>query len=325
MQLPVLLLFVMLTLSVQAADPPLNLIQTIPLTGVQGRFDHFAIDAAGNRLFVAALGNNTLEVVDLTTGQRIRSLSGMAKPTGVLYLRESNQLLVANGDDGTLKILSGTDFKLHQNLAALADADNLRIDPKTKLAWLGYGEGALAIIEPANVSLVATVKLPAHPESFQLEASSRRLYVNLPDATKIAVIDREKHAVIETWPMEKFRANFPMALDEPNHRLFIGCRQPARLVVLDSRTGKAVTDLAISGDVDDLFLNGKRKQIYLTCGEGFVDIISQLSPDKYEQRAKIATSPGARTGYFSTELDRLYLAVPVHGTQSAEIRVYAPR
>jgi len=217
-----------LALSAQAADTPhLKLLQTIPLPGVKGRFDHFAIDTKGQRLFIAALGNNTLEVVDLAAGKRIRSVSGMSKPTGILYLPDQTQVIVANGDDGTLKILSGTDYKVLQNLTDMADADNLRFDPQTKLAWLGYGEGALGIIDTAAAKSVGSVKLPAHPESFQLEKQGNRIFVNVPDAKQVAVIDREKRAVTDTWPMEKFQANFPMALDEANHRLFIGCRQYA--------------------------------------------------------------------------------------------------
>lgn len=320
-----LLLLGTLAFAVQAAEPAtLKLTQTIPLPGVKGRFDHFAIDTTGKRLFVAALGNNTLEVVDLAAGKRIRSVSGMSKPTGILYLPNQNQVIVANGDDGTLKILSGTDYKVLQNLTALADADNLRLDTKTKLAWLGYSEGALGIIDTTASKSVGSVKLPAHPESFQLEQQGLRIFVNVPDAKQVAVIDRETCAVTATWPMEKFQANFPMALDEAKHRLFIGCRQPARLVVLDTATGKAVADLAISGDIDDLFFDAKRKQLYLSCGEGFVDTVEQTTADTYRRVSQLPTAPGARTAFFSPVTDHLYLAVPDRGPQKAEIRVYQP-
>jgi hypothetical protein len=320
-----LLLVSLASAALAANAPTLKLTQTIPLPGVKGRFDHFAIDTAGKRLFVAALGNNTVEVVDLAAGKRIRSLAGMSKPTGVLFLSKPNQVIVANGDDGTLRILSGDDFQVLQNLTTLADADNLRYDPQTKLAWLGYGEGALALIDPAAAKLVASVKLAAHPESFQLERDGRRIFVNVPDAKQVAVIDREKRAVTDTWPMEKFQANFPMALDEPNHRLFIGCRQPARLVVLDTATGKPVADLAISGDIDDLFYDAPSKHLYLSCGEGFLDTVEQTTADAYRRVSQMSTAPGARTCYFSPGLDRLYLAVPDRGSQKAELRIYQPQ
>ncbi len=235
-----------------AETPTLKLLQTIPLPGVKGRFDHFAIDTKGRRLFVAALGNNTLEVIDLAASKRLRSVSGMSKPTGVLYLPESNQVLVANGDDGTLKILSGFDYIVLHNLTGLGDADNLRLDAKTKLAWLGYGDGAFAIIDPAAAKSLAGIKLPAHPESFQLEPNGNRIFVNLPDAKQIAVVDRENKKVLAHWSMEKFRANFPMSLDAANHRLFLGCRKPGRLVIFDTAAGSPAADLAISGDTDDL-------------------------------------------------------------------------
>lgn len=326
MKLPLIFAAAGVVCALEAAeDSSLKLIQTVPLPGVKGRFDHFAIDARGQRLFVAALGNNTLEVIDLVGGKRIQSVSGMAKPTGVLYLPEANQILVGNGDDGTLKILGGSDYKVAQNRTGLADADNLRLDPKTKLAWLGYGDGALAVIEPAAAKSVVSIKLPAHPESFQLEPEGNRLFVNLPDARQIDVVDRENRNVIARWPMEKFQANFPMALDAANHRLLVGCRKPARLVVFDTVAGKPVADFAISGDTDDLFYDARRKRVYASCGEGFIDVIEQASADHYKVASRVGTRAGARTSFFSVALDRLYLAVPDRGSQGAEIRVYEPR
>jgi len=229
---------------------------------------------------------------------------------------------VANGDDGTLKILDGADFKVLRNFTGLDDADNLRFDSKAKLAWLGYSDGVLGVVDTATAKHIASVKLAKHPESFQLEQNGSRIFVNVPDAKQVAVVDREKRAVIATWPMEKFQANFPMALDEPNHRLFIGCRKPARLIVLDTETGKFVTDLATSGDVDDLFYDAIRTQLYLSCGEGFIDVIRRRSPDKYDLRERIPTRPGARTGFFSADLNQFYLAVPQQRNQLAELRIF---
>ena len=321
-----LMLLAALASAAHAAEPAtLKLTQTIPLPGVKGRFDHFAIDTTGKCLFVAALGNNTLEIIDLAAGKRIRSLAGMSKPTGVLYLPDLNQVLVANGDEGTLKALNRADYKVLQNLKDLPDADNLRYDPQSKLAWLGFGEGALAVIDPAAAKQTGTVKLPAHPESFQMETAGHRIFVNVPDAKQVAVVDRVKRAVIDTWLMEQFQANFPMALDEPNHRLFIGCRKPARLVVLDTATGKPVADLAISGDIDDLFYDASRRRLYLSCGGGFLDTIQQTTPDTYTRVSQLPTAPGARTCCFSPVTDRLYLAVPDRAPQTAEIRVFQPQ
>lgn len=318
------LLLASLAASVQAAEPSaLKLVRAIALPGVQGRFDHFAIDVKGQRVFVAALGNNTLEVLDLAAGKRLQSITGLHKPTGVLYLAEFNRLYVANGDDGTLKVFDGATYKLVTTLGALDDADNVRFDATTKLIYVGYGSGALGVTDPAAAKLAASVKLAAHPESFQLETQGHRIFVNAPDANQVAVIDREKRAVIATWPMKNFKANFPMALDEASHRLFLGCRQPARLVIVDTADGRIVFDLAISGDTDDLFYDAARRRLYISCGEGFLDVIEQRDADAYKLREKIPTASGARTCLFSSERNELYLAVPRRGTQTAEVRIFS--
>jgi YVTN family beta-propeller protein len=301
---------------------PLKLAQTIPLRGVKGRFDHFSIDAKGKRLFVAALGNDTVEVIDLAEGKRIHSISGMSKPQGVLFLAHRNELFVANGADGTLKVLDATDFKMKNKLTEMADVDNVRVDPHTGEVWAGYGEGALVRVLVGMHQ--STFKLAGHPESFQLEKPGWRVFVNIPDAKQIAVIDAKKDSVVTNWPMQDFQANYPMALDEPNHRLFVGCRKPARLVIFDTEAGKPISDLAISGDTDDLFYDAKRKRIYISCGEGFVDVVEQSSADNYQRIAQVPTAAGARTCFFSPDLDRLYVAVPDRGNQKAEIRVYQP-
>jgi DNA-binding beta-propeller fold protein YncE len=312
-------------LGLHAAEPPaLKLIKTIPLPGVHGRFDHFAIDAKSQRLFVAALGNNTLEVIDLAAGKRIRSITGLRKPTGVLYLAGGNQIGGANGDDGTFKLFDGVSYAVSKTLGSLDDADNVRFDAKTKLIYVGYADGALAVIDPVTMKRTGNVKLAAHPESFQLEANGTRIFVNVPDAKQIAVIERDKQTVIATWPMTEFRANFPMALDEANHRLFVGCRQPARLVVFDTISGNPVANITISDDTDDLFYDAARKRVYLSCGEGFLDVIQCGIGDRYERVSRLATRGGARTCFFSPELDQLYLAVPQRDGQDAEVRIYQP-
>ena len=318
--------FVCFVSSLAAVEiPVIKSIQQIPLPRVKGRFDHFAMDTVGNRLFVAALGNNTLEVIDLTKGERVRSVPSMSKPTGVLYLPGANEIYVANGNDGTLKVLGGSDCHLIETLAGVDDADNLRLEPDGQRAWLGFGDGELARIDARSVKSFPTVKLMAHPESFQLEPHGNRVFVNLPDARQIAVIDRDRLTVIATWRMEKFRSNFPMALDDSSHRLFVGCRTPPRLIILDTESGKQVADAEISGDTDDLFYDQKRKRIYISCGEGFVDVVEQGSPDVWHRINRVPTAPGARTSLFSAATDRFYLAVPARGANEAEIRVYEPR
>jgi len=178
------------------------------------------------------------------------------------------------------------------------------------------------MIDSAMMKKNGSIKLAAHPESFQLEERGKRIFVNVTDARQIAVIDREKQSVTATWPMAKFQAHFPMALDEANHRLFAGCRKPARLVVFDTTTGKPVVDLGISGDTDDLFYDPVLKRLYVSCGEGFIDVIDQRNADSYQLRERIKTRSGARTSFFSSDRNEFYLAVPTRGNQEAEIRVF---
>jgi DNA-binding beta-propeller fold protein YncE len=300
----------------------LQLKHTVSLPGVRGRFDHFAIATNTHDLFVAALGNNTLEIIDVAAAKHLHSIQGLRKPTGVVFLPVENQIGIANGDDGSFRVYDAKTYRQTARIDGLDDADNVRRDAKPGLVYIGYGDGALAVVDPQMWKVAARIKLPAHPESFQLERDGNRIFINLPDAKEVGVVDRETRKLIAEWPIEKFRANFPMALDESNHRLFVGCRQPARLVVLDSGNGHVVSDLAISGDTDDLFYDAKSKRIYISCGEGFIDVVGQQSPDAYARVERMPTSRGARTAFFSPELREFYLAVPEQAGKSAELRVY---
>ena len=300
----------------------LTLAHTVPLPGVKGRFDHFAIDERGQRLFIAALGNDSLEIVDLGNAKRLHSITGLQKPTGVLYLTNANQIAVASGDDGTVRVYEGRDYKSIATLKILEDADNVRLDVKVNRVYVGYGDGALALIDPSDWKLLSRIKLPGHPESFQLESRGDKIFVNVPDSKQVAIIDRTKQAVVARWPLEKYQANFPMALDEPNHRLFVGCRKPARLIVFDTVTGKPFGDVAISGDTDDLFYDAKSNCIFLSCGEGFIDVVRQAGLDRYERINRIPTRTGARTSFFSLSRNEFYVAVPQQGSDSAELRTY---
>jgi len=301
---------------------PLKLVQTIPMPAVEGRIDHLSVDVKGQRLFVAALGNNTLEVIDLTQGKKIRSVSGMKEPQGVVYIPELDQVVVANGDDGTVRTIDAKFFMTISSLTAGDDADNVRYDSAAGRVIVGYGAGALGFIDIKEHKITSTVKLSAHPESFQLEKSRPRIYVNVPNANHIAVVDSSKQTLITTWPVGQYRANFPMALDEAHHRLFVGTRSPAKLVIFDTESGKEITAVNISGDTDDVFFDQDNKRIYVSAGEGNIDVINQMDADHYQPAARIPTASGARTSLFVADLHRLFLAVPHRGAQQAAIRVY---
>jgi DNA-binding beta-propeller fold protein YncE len=324
--LPLILLLALpvpATQGASGASAPLRLVQTIPLPGVEGRFDHFALDAKGERLFVAALGNNTLEVLDLKAGRVARSARGLREPQGVAFAPDLGLLFVGNGGSGDCTVLDGKTLAPAGRVGALDDADNVRYDAASRQVYVGYGTGGLSVIDGNSRRQVGQIRLAAHPESFQLERSGPRIYVNVPGAGQVAVVDRVRRAVVATWPLGGSGANFPMALDEAGHRLFVGCRRPARMVVFDTTSGKQVANAQIAGDTDDLFYDPARKQLYAACGEGFLSVLRQKDADHYEPLARIATAPGARTGFFSPDRGRFYLAVPHRGGQGAEIRVYA--
>ncbi|MGH7412142.1 MAG: YncE family protein [Candidatus Methylomirabilis sp.] len=301
---------------------PLRLVQRIPLPNVRGRIDHLAVDRKGERLFVAALGNNTVEVLDLRTGKRIHTIRGLHQPQGVLFLPEFNKIFVTNGQTGMLEIFNGESFKLENRLTLSDDADNIRYDDATKSLYVGHGGGALGNIDAKSGKRSGDIPLQGHPESFPLERSGPRVFVNVPTANHIAVIDREKRKVVATWALTGARANFPMALDEANRRLFVGVRKPPKLLVFDTGSGKLVASLDSAGDTDDIFYDAALRRIYMSCGEGFLVVYDQDNADHYRMIAKIPTAPGARTSLLVPEQRRLYLAVPRHPGQGAEVRVY---
>ena len=300
----------------------LRLIQTIPLDGVEGRIDHMTVDVAGERLFIAALGNNSVEVVDLPGGKRIRSISGFREPQGVAWIPERGQLFVASGEDDSCHLLDGKTFTATPVGGKISDADNVRYENTTHQVYVGCGNGSVRVLDITAWRAVGEIALPAHPESFQLESRGSRAFANVPNAHCVAVIDRAAGRVISTWPVEAAAANFPMALDEQHHRLFIGCRKPAALIVLDSGSGKEVASVAIDGDADDVFYDAKRARIYISCGAGLVDVLDQNAPLPYNVVERIPTASGARTSLFVPELNRLYVAVPHRDKQPAEVRVY---
>jgi YVTN family beta-propeller protein len=300
----------------------LTQVQTIALDGVEGRIDHFALDAKGKRLFVAALGNNTVEVVDLAAGKVTQRVKSLSAPQGIAFAPDSNRLAIANDKDGSVRLYDGTSFQQIKVIDLKDDADNVRYDAEARRFWVGYGDGGLAAIDPTNGNVLADVKLDAHPESFQLESKGKRIFVNVPKAGHVAVIDREKGAVIAKWPIKAASANFPMALDEARHRLFIGCRSPAKLLVLDTESGKTVAAVDVVGDTDDVFYDAATQRIYVSGGEGRITIVSQADADRYELAGQVTTAAGARTSFFVADAGMLYVAVPHRAGQKAELRVF---
>src|SRR5436309_11689842 len=308
-----------------SAQEPLTLVRSIDLPRVERRIDHLSIDAAGQRLFVAALGNNTVEVLDLKSGSHVKSVPGFHEPQGIAIVADAKLVAVANGQGDGLQLLNADDYRPGRMIQLGDDSDNVRYDASAKRVYVGFGSGALAAIDPTEGKVISQVKLAGHPESFQLERSGSRVFVNVPTADHIAVVDRGAMKLVAMWPVACAKANFPMALDEANHRLFIGCRRPAKLLVYATTNGKEITSVDIVGDTDDLFYDAARKRLYISGGDGYIDVFQNQDDNRLARVAHLSTAAGARTSLFVPDQGRLYLAVPHRGSQKAEIRVYEAR
>jgi DNA-binding beta-propeller fold protein YncE len=306
-----------------AEVPPLQLEAKIPLGDVRGRIDHMAVDLARHRLFVAALGNDSLAVVDLNAQRLDRLVGELPEPQGVGYDPATDTLYVANAGDGSVRLFKGPDLSPGERIEFGSDADNIRVDSKAGRVFIGHSDGALAIVDAVTHDKVASAPLKAHPESFQLDGDTSRIFVNVPKAGTIDVVDRTSGEETASWPTPGRGANFAMALDRARQHILVAFRQPAELGIFSSVDGSPITFVPTCGDVDDLFLDPRRDRIYVSCGEGFVDVLAAYG-NSYRQAAHIATAPGARTSLFVSELDRLLLAVPARSEAAAAIWIFRP-
>jgi DNA-binding beta-propeller fold protein YncE len=303
-------------------DAQFTLVRTIPLPAVSGRIDHFTFDSKNNRLLVAALGNNTLEIIDAKKGAIGHEIAGFSHPQGVGFDPDSRRYIVANASDGVCRLFDAGTPAETGRVDLKDDADNIRYDRAARLLWVGYGDGGLAAIDPASGRQVADIKFAGRPESFQLETKGSRIFINVPDEQEVLVADRQQKTVVAHWAFNKARSNFPMALDEEHHRLFVGCRHPAKLVVLNTDNGSVVASIDIVGDSDDLYFDAARHCIYASGGEAFITVLSQKNPDSYLVTGKIPTASGARTSFFDADKGLFFLAVPHRLFHSAEVYVY---
>lgn len=321
---------------------PLSLKVGIPLPDVKGRIDHFSVDVKGQRLFMAGVGNHTLEVIDLKSNKRVKTISDLAEPQGVYFDAATNHLYVACGLDGVTNIYDGTSFALIGTVKFPDDADNIRYDARSKSVIVGYagakelrkrveGTGGLGFIDTTTGKKTRDIVIDAHPESFRLEEKGTRLFVNVPDKNEIEVVDVEKGTILARWPVSA-RDNFPMSLDEAHHRLFVGCWKPARLLVFDTETGKEVASLQLGekgvvnpkivGITDDLFYDAARGRVYVLNALGSIDVFQQKDPDHYDLIASIPTPLDTKTGLFVPEFGQLFVGVVQSSGKNAEVVAY---
>lgn len=293
----------------------------IEMPSAEGRLDHLDIDLEGQRLFVAALGAGSVEVIDLAAGRGVARLQPVHEPQGVSYMPASRRLFVANGGGGGVQAFADGKGSVVASADALDDADNLRLRSAAGELYVGYAH-ALAVLDADTLRVIKRIELPGHPEGFAVEAAGGLVYINVPSAGQIAVVDLRAGRITATWKLTGASQNFPMALDERSHRLLVATRRPALLIAWDTTTGQRVAELPICGDADDLFFDAARHRLYAVCGEGQIQVIRQRDADHYEVSERVATAPGARTGLFVPSLSTLYVAVPSRGGSSAELRVF---
>lgn len=309
------------TCNAQTVEPaPLRLESTIPLGAVAGRIDHLAIDLPRHRLFVAQLGDDTVSVVDLDAQRVTHVIRELKEPQGVAYVGLRDTLYVANGGDGSVRLFQGSDYKEVGRIELGDDADNIRLDVTGTRTFIGYAGGKLAEVDTVSRSKVGDTRLKAHPESFQIDPSTSHAFVNVPAAKEIAVVDYAARRQVASWPVTD-DGNFPMALDPANRRVIVVFRNPAMFAAYSMPDGKPVARIPTCGDADDVFVDAGRRRVYISCGEGAIDVL-QAQADRYGRLARIPTFPGARTSLFVPELDRLYVAARATPEQQASILVF---
>jgi YVTN family beta-propeller protein len=311
-----------LSISAGAQTPPaLTLEAKIPLGQVSGRIDHLAVDLKRQRLFVAELGNNSLGVVDLAAQKVLQTITGLSEPQGVGYEPTTDTVYVANASDGSVRVMRGADFSAVGRIELGDDADNVRIDPTRNRVLVGHGKGAIAVIDPRTRTKIAEIRLKAHPEGFQIGGD--RVFVNVPEARLIEVVDLVKGEPDSAWPTQPNHSNFPMAIDREAKRIFVVFRNPSRLLVISTGDGKVLTGLDTCSDADDVFVDAKRRRVYVSCGAGIIDVFEERA-GAYQRVGQVPTASGARTSLFVAEMDRLFVAVRATGNQPAAIWVFRP-
>jgi len=324
-----LMVYLATQLPAQPQAPALRLSKTIILPGVVGRFDHFAFDAAGDRLFVAATGNHSVEVIDLKSGKVTQSVAGLGKPHGLEWVAETGSLYVADGALGELRVYKGTPLALAGRVKLSDDADDMVYDQRTHLLFVGHGgsdaanPARIAVVDALRMSLLANLPVATHPEALELDAVRRRVFANIAEASEVAVIDADSQRIGAHWKLTKAADNVPLALDSEDGILFVACRTPGTLISLDQTTGKEIGSLAAAGGADDLFYDPALRRVYLISGAGEVDTYQVGLAKALHSLGVLKTAAGAKTALFVTSQNLLYVGVPSAPEHSAEIRVYS--
>jgi DNA-binding beta-propeller fold protein YncE len=310
---------------------PLQLLYVVPLPGFTGDFDHFAVDEKGGRLFLAGEDHKTVEVFDVQTGKRLKSIEGFGAPHSIFYLPEKDQILVTDGEKGVLQILRGSDYAVVDHVEGLAGADSARLDAGTQVLYVVTGGkdvpldySHLVAIDLKTGKKIGELRFESnHVEAFALDSASPRLFINITDKHEVAVVERQAMKEITRWPIGSQADNSPMAYDEQHHRLLIVCRKPGTLLVMDADSGKVVAHLPAAERSDDIAFDAAKGRIYVPGGEGYISVFQQRSADQYELLAKVITEHGAKTCLLVPSLARFFVAVSPGETKApAKVLIY---
>jgi DNA-binding beta-propeller fold protein YncE len=331
------LVLVLLYALAQAADTPepLLLVRTMEMPGVPiGPYmDHFGVDLKGHRLFATPQAHKSVQVFDLEQGKFIHEVTGFGNAHAVIYREDLNQFYVSDGGDaGEVKIFSGEDYHLIKSVRGLTGADSTGYDPRSKELFIVTGGpsakldySAITIVDTTKGERVGEIDVPGsgHLEQIAVEESGPRIYVNIEDKNEVAFMDKQTRTLVARIPLTKGKNNFPIALDEKHHRLFVGCRThdaSGVIVVIDTETQKEIAALPIGGNVDYMDFDPRNGRIYATCGTGNIYVYNELSPNQYALLGTPETAVMAKTGLLVPELNRFFVAVPnLSGGQDPKI------
>jgi len=326
-RLAALFLVVSACTAVAQSSSSLTVLKTIPLPGVTGKFDHFAYDGASNRLFAAATGNHTVEVINVPAGKVLQEISGLGKPHGVAWIAARSSLFVADGSLGALKVYEGTPFKLIATLPLSDDADDMVYDEATKLLYVGHGgstaaaPGRVAVVDVVKLMIIDNLPMEAHPEALEIDPITHRIFVNVADAAKVAVIDGATHKVTARWPLTRAEDNVPLAFVPESQALLLGCRTPPTALLVNASDGKEIDAVPSSAGADDLFYDATSHRAYLIAGSGAVDVL-ELRADKLTSIGKTETASGAKTGLLLPGLHQLFVGLPSAASQPSQVRIF---
>jgi DNA-binding beta-propeller fold protein YncE len=310
---------------------PLKLSHTTPLPALHdGDFDHFLADVEGSRLFATAEENSKVLVFDLKTNKLVYTISDLKAPHSLLYRADLKKLFVVDGDLGEIKIYETNSYKPAGRIKLREGADASTYDSDTKSLYVVNGgkdaklpNSYISIVDVAAGKTIAEIKMDSDDvEGMAFEKSGTRMFVNVRGNNTVEVFDRNSRALLATWPISQV-AKKPTAivLDDAAHRLFVGTRDPGKMIVLDTQSGKVVGSYPASAMVDEMTFDSQHKRIYFA-GTEFLDVFQQNDADHYDRMAHISTAFRAKTAILIPELNKYYLAVPHHEKQVSELRVY---